>query len=189
MKKVAVLVAEGFEEIECATPTDVLRRASCDVVLAGLTGMEIKGAHGLVFKMDTLISSLSGEFDMLVLPGGMPGAKHLGDSMEAKKLATDMYNDGKLVTAICAAPVMTLGAWGLLNGKKAACYPGMEGMFPENVSFSSERVVVDGNIITSCGPGTALEFSICLAAHIAGKDIATKLAADMLLGQQSRIYA
>lgn len=180
-KKALILLAEGFEEIEAATPIDVLRRAGCDVVSAGLTGTEIKGAHGLVFKTDIALSALSGDFDMIVLPGGMPGAKHLGDSAEAKKLATDMCAAGKLVASICAAPVMTLGAWGLLNGKKATCYPGMEGMFPAGVIFSPERVVVDGAITTSRGPGTALEFAICLAGQIAGRDVADKLASDMLL--------
>ncbi len=181
MKRVVVLVAEGFEEIECATPIDVLRRAGCEVVTAGLGGNEIKGAHGLVYKTDVELSKLAGSFDMIVLPGGMPGAKHLGDSPEARKLAADMAASGKIVAAICAAPVMTLGAWGLLNGKNATCYPGMEGMFPPAVKFSPERVVVDANITTSRGPGTALEFSLAIAGQLMGKDVQAQLAKDMLL--------
>jgi 4-methyl-5(b-hydroxyethyl)-thiazole monophosphate biosynthesis len=179
-KRAVVILAEGFEEIEAATPVDVLRRAGVEVVLAGLAAGPVKGAHGLSYLTDAVLPELSGEFDLLVLPGGMPGAKNIGDSKEAMALAEKMFAQGRLVSAICAAPVMTLGAWGMLDGKWATCYPGMEKMFTKGVRFSPERVVVDGTITTSRGPGTALEFSLDLARQLVGEDTAADLAAGML---------
>lgn len=180
-KNVVVLMAEGFEEIETATPIDVLRRAGCEVLVAGLAGKTVKGAHGLSCMADVELDSLQGGFDLMLLPGGMPGAKNLGESAVAKEMAGAMLKSGKMVAAICAAPVMTLGAWGYLEGKSATCYPGMEKMFPDGVRFSPERVVIDGNIITSRGPGTALEFSLAVAGQLVGEEIAKRLAGEMLL--------
>ncbi len=181
MKKALVLFANGFEEIEAATPVDVLRRAGVDVVTAGVGGAEITGARGMVFRPDaSLESAAGGEYDLLVFPGGMPGAKHLGESAVARELAEKMIASGKLVAAICAAPVKTLGAWGMLDGKRATCYPGMEEEFPAGVLFSPERVVVDGNITTSRAPGTALEFSLLLAEQLAGAETARTVGRAML---------
>lgn len=180
-KKVIVLLAEGFEEIEAVTPVDVLHRAGAEVTLAGVGGTLIKGAHGVSYAADAELSKVAANnYDLVVFPGGMPGAKHLGDSETARKLAETTYHAGALVAAICAAPVMTLGAWGMLAGKKATCYPGMENMFPAEVKFSSDRVVVDGNIITSRGPGTALEFSLALVHQLIGADAAGQLAQGMV---------
>lgn len=180
-KKVVILLAEGFEEIEAVTPVDVLRRAGAEVILAGIGGMNIQGAHGVSYQADQALDKLSGDFDMLVIPGGMPGAKNIGESAKARELAEEMVRASKLVAALCAAPVMTLGAWGLLDGRTATCYPGMEKMFPSTVAFSPERVVMDGNITTSRGPGTALEFSLALARQLVGEDKARELAEAMLL--------
>ena len=182
-KKAIVLLAEGFEEIEAATPIDTLRRAGVDVMAAGIGGTSIKGAHGITYCADAaLTSDIAGAaYDLVVFPGGMPGAKHLGESPEARKLALEMHGKGALVAAICAAPVMTLGAWGILDGRRATCYPGMEPMFPSSVVFSPERVVQDGAIVTSRGPGTALEFSIALVRLLVGEETAGTLAEGMLL--------
>ncbi len=180
-KKVVVLLADGFEEIEAVTPVDALRRAGAEVTLAGVGGAARTGAHGVVYPTDAVLAKLAGDFDLLVLPGGMPGAKNLGESPDARNLAEKMFKAGKVVAAICAAPVMTLGAWGILDGKNAACYPGMEKMFPAGVKFSAERVVVDGNIVTSRGPGTALEFSIALVRKLIGEKEADQLVRDMLV--------
>ncbi len=181
-KKALVLLANGFEEIEAATPIDVLRRAGVEVTTAGVGGTLIEGAHGVSFKADADLASVTADgFDMLVLPGGMPGAKHLGESAKAKSLAETMVAAGKKVAAICAAPVLTLGAWGLLKGKKATCYPGMESMFPADVVFVADTVVMDGDITTSRGPGTALPFSFSLTAQLVGQDKADEVATAMLL--------
>lgn len=175
-KKAAVLLADGFEEIEAVTPIDILRRAGVEVLVAGISGKHATGAHGLVVNADVLATELGDDLNLLVFPGGMPGSKNLGESPVAESLAKRLHASGKLVAAICAAPVFTLGAWGLLNGKRATCYPGMEGMFPAEVAFVPERVVMDGNIITSRGPGTATEFSLSLAALVAGPEKADEIA-------------
>lgn len=180
-KKAVVLLAEGFEELEAASPIDVLRRAEVDVTVAGVGGLARKGAHGLVYTADVELEKLSGEFDLIVLPGGMPGSKNLGDSAAAKALAEKMLAGGKLVSSICAAPVLTLAAWGMLDNRTATCYPGMEGMFPKTVTFSAERVVVDGKIITSRGPGTALEFALALVEQLLDAATAKKIAGDMVV--------
>lgn len=181
-KKALILLANGFEEIEAATPIDVLRRAGVEVTTAGVGGTLIEGAHGVSFQADKDLASVTADgFDLLVFPGGMPGAKNLGESAKAKSLAETMVASGKKVAAICAAPVMTLGAWGMLDGKKATCYPGMESMFPAGVVFLADTVVVDGAITTSRGPGTALPFSFSLTAQLVGQDKADEVATAMLL--------
>lgn len=180
-KKALVLLAEGFEEIEAAAPIDVLRRAGAEVTVAGVGTLTPKGAHGLAYTADVLFEQVGGEFDLIVFPGGMPGAKNLGETAKAAELAKKMAAEGRLVAAICAAPIFTLGAWGILDGRRATCYAGMEGMFPEKVTFSSERVVVDGNVITSRGPGTATDFALALAAQLMGEAAAKQVASDMLV--------
>lgn len=180
-KKAVVFLADGFEEIEAAAPIDVLRRAGAEVVVAGVSGLKATGAHGLVYAADAELASLSGDFDLVVAPGGMPGAKNIGESPAARALAEKTLAAGKLVAAICAAPVMTLAAWGMLDNRRATCYQGMEGMFSPAVKFSPDRVVVDGNIITSRGPGTAVEFGLVLAAQLMGADAADEVAKAMLV--------
>lgn len=180
-KKAVLFLAEGFEEIEAVTPIDVLRRVGVAVTVAGVGGALRRGAKGLAVQADVAVADLAGEFDLMILPGGMPGAKNLAESPEVRALAQTMLAAGKLVAAICAAPALTLAAWGFLNGRRATCYPGMESLFPAGVTFSPERVVCDGNIITSRGPGTALEFSLHLAALLAGDAAAAKTTGDMLV--------
>lgn len=181
-KKAVVALAEGFEEIEAATPIDVLRRAGVEVVVAGLAAGPIRGAHGLCYSPDEPLVGLAGDFDAVIFPGGMPGAKNLGESAAAKKLAESMFAAGKIVAAICAAPVFTLGAWGLLDGRTATCYPGMESMLPEKTRFAADRVVVDGRITTSRGPGTAMDFSLAIARQLVGDAKTDEVASALLLG-------
>ena len=180
-KKAVVVLAEGFEELEAGAPVDVLRRAGVAVTVAGLGGMDVKSAHDMVFVADALVDGLSDDFDLIVLPGGMPGSKNLGESPVVKALTEKMLAGGKLVSAICAAPIFTLGAWGMLDNRKATCYAGMEGMFPKTVTFSPETVVVDGKITTSRGPATAIPFALSLAAQLQGQAKADEVAAAMLV--------
>ncbi|MDR1613345.1 MAG: DJ-1/PfpI family protein [Planctomycetota bacterium] len=180
-RKAAVLFAEGFEEIEAVTPVDILRRAGIETLMAGVAGMEVVGVHGIPIRVDVPVEKLKGaEFDLLVLPGGGPGSKRLGSSGEARRATEEAFRSGRLVAAICAAPVYTLSAWGLLSGRRATCYPGMENQFADDVLFSPENVVRDGNIITSRGAGVALDFSLALAAALAGEAAADKLAATVM---------
>ncbi len=180
-KKVLVILAEGFEEIEAVTPIDVLRRAGLEVTLAGVSGKTITGAHGIKFQADITLDEYKGLPDAIVLPGGLPGAKNLGESKKVAELVKRMNSQKKLVAAICAAPALVLAPAGVLEGKKATCYTGFEKNFPPSVSFSKDRVVVDGNIVTSCGPGSALEFALELVEQLAGKEKAQTLKEGLLV--------
>ena len=173
-KKVAVLLADGFEEVEAVTPIDFLRRAGVKVIAAGITGKTVTGANGVNITADALAKDLPGDLDGVVIPGGMPGAANVAKSKEAGELIKKLLAAGGLVAAICAAPAVVLGAGGFLSGKRFTCYPGFEKDIT-GASFSGDRVVVDGNLITSRGPGTAAEFSIALIEYLAGKEAADKV--------------
>lgn len=169
MKKVALLLAEGFEEVEAITPADYLRRCGVDLILAGVTGKKVKGAHGIEVTCDVEAGQLSGELDGIVIPGGMPGSSNIAADEKSMKIIAAALDSGALVGAICAAPAVVLGAAGLIEGRRYTCYPGCENSFA-GAEFSEDRVVVDGNLITSRGPGTAGEFSEALIEYLCGKE-------------------
>ncbi len=179
-KKVLVILADGFEEIEAITPIDVLKRAGLDVTIAGLSSTTVGGSHGIKFQADLLLDQYRGLPDAVILPGGLPGAKNLAESKAVIQLVKKMNDQKKIVGAICAAPALVLAPNGILNGKKATCYPGFEKNFSNQVSFSLNRVIVDGNIITSRGPGSALEFSLELVEILVGKEKAESLSQGLL---------
>jgi 4-methyl-5(b-hydroxyethyl)-thiazole monophosphate biosynthesis len=173
-----VPLAEGFEEIEAVTIIDVLRRGGVEVTTAALTRGPVRGSHGIALECDATLESVSGrDFDAVVLPGGMPGAKNLKEDARLRDLLRRSAERGKLVAAICAGPI-ALEAAGLLAGKRATSYPGHE--LP-SATRSEEAVVSDGNIVTSRGPGTALEFALALVARLAGADTSAQLRAAMLV--------
>ena len=174
-KTVLVPLADGFEEIEAVTIIDILRRAEVEVIVAGVGKREIIGAHGITVGADVLLEQYQGSPDAVVLPGGMPGAKNLKESEVLKALLLKMKKADKLIGAICASPAVVLASQGLLDGKKATCYPGFENELGPKVTFSPERVVRDGQIITSRGPGTALEFSLELVKELMGPASAEKI--------------
>lgn len=168
-KKVLVLLAEGFEEIEAVTVIDVLRRAEIDVVSASLNGSEVKGSHGISIVADSTLDEVEEQmFDAVVLPGGMPGARHLRESHAVLNLIREAAHKGKYVAAICAAPT-ALDVAGVLKGRRATSYPGHE--IP-SAEYVEEPVVVDGHIVTSRGPGTAFEFALKLVEKLAGPELA-----------------
>jgi len=171
MKKVAVLLAEGFEEVEAVTPIDFLRRAGIEVIIAGIGGTVLKGAHDVPITADMPVESLPGELDGAVVPGGLPGASNIAASREATDILRDLYERGALVAAICAAPAFVFGPLGFLQGRTATCYPGCENDLTGAV-FSTERVVRDGNVITSRGPGTAAEFALEIIRYLEGEKTA-----------------
>ena len=168
-KKVLIVLADGFEEIEAISPADILRRADIDVTMAGLISRTVKGAHDIVIAADATMDELNGTFDAVVLPGGSPGASNLSRSEGLKTLIQTMHSKGKFVAAICASPVAVLVPTGILTHRKATCYAGMEKDFPRNVTFVDKAVVVDGNIVTSRGPGTAALFGLQLVHLLVGR--------------------
>jgi 4-methyl-5(b-hydroxyethyl)-thiazole monophosphate biosynthesis len=159
MAKVAVLLADGFEEIEAVTVIDVLRRAGVEVVAASLQGDGALGSHAIRVAADCTLDELnSDELDAVVLPGGMPGAEKLRDDQRVIQLLQRLAGARKLVAAICAAPI-ALDAAGVIEGRRATSYPGFE--LPD-ADYVTDRVVQDDHLVTSRGPGTALEFSVVL---------------------------
>jgi 4-methyl-5(b-hydroxyethyl)-thiazole monophosphate biosynthesis len=179
-KTVLVVLAEGFEEIEAITPIDVLRRAGLEVVVAGVGNREIKGAHEITVETNILLEQYQGIPDAIVLPGGLPGAANLKKSKALEDLLQKMKKSGKMIGAICASPALVLSPAGVLDGKKATCYPGFETDFSPKVTFSEERVVRDGQVTTSRGPGSAMEFSLELVSQLVSPDAAKKLAQGLV---------
>lgn len=180
-KKVLICLADGFEEIEAITIIDVLRRAELDVTVAGVSGKSVNGAHGVKVEADIELSKYKDSPEAVVLPGGMPGSQNLGESPLVAEIIKKANKDKKILGAICAAPAMAFAKHGILDGKRATCYPGFEQHFQSSTKFSSERVVVDGNVITSRGPGSALEFALELVSQLADKKKAAELREGMLV--------
>ncbi|MBW2493198.1 MAG: DJ-1/PfpI family protein [Deltaproteobacteria bacterium] len=179
-EQVVVVLATGFEEIEAATPIDVLRRAGVDVVVAGVGSTAVQGAHGVTYQCDSALEDILSTPRAIVLPGGLPGAENLGKSGAVKEMALKVNENGGICAAICAAPALTLAKYGVLNDRTATCYPSFEKEFDSSTKPSEDRVVVDGNIITSRGPGTSLEFSLKLAAMLVGQEAADEIQDQML---------
>ncbi len=173
MAKALVFLASGFEEIETVTIVDVLRRAGVDVKVAGLTPNVVEGAHGIKIVPDKSIDDLKVEdFDAVVVPGGNPGYKNLRKDPRVINIIKKAFNSNKLVAAICAGPTVLSDA-GILEGKACTIYPGMdEELEAGGGKPKHDIVVVDGNIITSRGPATALPFALKLAEKLAGKQAA-----------------
>ena len=180
MTTALLVLAPGFEEIEAVTPIDVLRRAGVEVVGAGVEGTRVEGAHGIVIEADTTLADAP-EADVLILPGGLPGAQHLRESPAVQARLEAQRAAGKRIAAICAAPALALTPSGVLDGKQATCYPGFEERFGETTTFRADRVVVDGDLTTSRGPGTALEFALSLVEQLVGPDKAAALRDGMLV--------
>ena len=177
---VYLFLANGFEEIEALCPLDLLRRAGVEVTTVGINGAEtVMGAHGICVHADlpdTMYRDSKPE--MIILPGGMPGAKNLDESRVVDTALRAAASSGAYLAAICAAP-MILGHRGYLEGKKAICFPGFESELA-GASLSDERVVRDGNIITAAGMGVALEFGLALVAALKGDEIADQLRRTVL---------
>ena len=179
-KKAVIILAEGFEEVEAVTPIDVLRRAEVDVTVAGLGGLSVTGAHGISIKADILFQDHDHISDAVIFPGGLPGAENLAGSVKVKDFILKMNAEGGIIAAICASPALVLAPTGILKGISATCYPGLEKNFTPDIKFMKEKVVQDGNIITSRGPATALEFSLKIAENLAG-DARVEILAEQLL--------
>lgn len=168
MSSVLVLFANGSEELEAITVVNLLRRAGVQVTLAGLEHGPLRGSRGTVLLPDcTLDEAMHQHYDMLVLPGGQPGTNHLKADARVLQLAQRMHHEGNYVTAICAAPSV-LATAGLLDGKRATSFPGALDAYPQ-VQRQPQTVVEDGKLITSRGPGTAMDFALTLVERLCGK--------------------
>ncbi|MDE5692345.1 MAG: DJ-1/PfpI family protein [Duncaniella sp.] len=181
---VYVFLADGFEEIEALTPIDLMRRADIHVVtVATGDSLEVKGAHGVIVHADVMLGSgCLPEADMLVCPGGMPGASNLAANKVLAAMLREQYDQGRYVAAICAAPAVTLAPLGILDGKKATCYPGFEQQLTQGgATHVAERVVEDGNIITANGPSSAMPFALALVSALRGQETAQSVAQGILL--------
>lgn len=176
----AVHFAEGFEEIEALAVVDILRRASIPTIMVSVTGqLAVTGSHQIRVYCDKLFEEVDYEsIDMLILPGGMPGASHLQQHEGLNKQILRFNAEKKKLAAICAAP-MVLGKLGVLDGKKAICFPGFE-QHLQGVQLQSQEVVVDRHIVTAKGAGVAIDFAFELVEALKGKEFADDLAAKMI---------
>ena len=169
-KKVLVPLADGVEEIEAVTIIDVLRRANIEVVTASLNdNLEVKGAHNILIKADTTLEKIMNyDFDAISLPGGYGGMNNLKSDMRVIEKIRSMYEDKKLVSAICASPIV-LGEAGVINGKYT-CYPSCESHIKKGEYIEKDIVVCDDNIITSKGPATTVFFALEIVKYLTGSN-------------------
>ncbi len=176
MSKIAVFFAEGYEEIEALTVVDICRRAGMEVQMVSVNGEQtVVGSHGMGVLMDTAFDGLDfGQLDMLVLPGGMPGTRNLEAHKGLMEQVDAFCREGKYVAAICAAPSI-LGHRGILQGRKAGCYPGWEEHLT-GAQVSLDPVSVDGHVITARGMGCAIPFALAIVSELLGQEQADRIA-------------
>ncbi len=181
MPKVLVPLANGFEEIEALTIIDLLRRAAVEVVTASLDALTVTGAHRVSVLADTSLDAvMADEFDMLVLPGGLPGADYLNADTRIHKLITRLAQANKAIAAICAAPKVLIDN-GVVAGKQITAYPGALAQTNTSaVNVTDTAVQVDGRIITGRGPGTAMDFALQLVEVLQGKQVRQTIEAQLV---------
>ena len=180
MKKTAILFANGYEEVEALTVVDLLRRAKivCEILSVADSG-HVTGSHGISIGADRNFSGTDfSQYDGVILPGGMPGTTNLAADERVLALLRSFAAAGKLTAAICAAPTVLAKA-GLLDGKKAVCYPGMEEQLT-GAKVSFDPVAVDGTVITSRGLGTAIPFALSIVQYFEGRERAEALASSVV---------
>lgn len=168
MKRIAVLIADGSEEIETLTPVDVLRRAKAQVDLISVGKLTVACSRGVVVKADKIITEIDpDDYEGVVIPGGMPGATNIAENKNARELTEELAGKGKLVAAICASPAVVLAEWKLTDGKRITCYPagGFIGML-SGADYTAKSVETDGDFITADGPRSAMEFALKICEYL-----------------------
>ena len=191
-KNVIIMMADGLEECEALNVVDVLRRAGIDLKMVSINGKKhVDGSHGIGIDTDLDLSdllpdgaegaaALADKLDMVILPGGMPGTKHLGSDARLIGLIAEMDKREKWLAAICAAPTVYAQA-GLLTGRKATCYPALLDVLDEHgADVSEEKVVIDGHFVTSRGLGTAMSFGLTLIKVLISQEKAEEVRADIV---------
>lgn len=179
MAKVYEFLSDGSEEVESLIPLDVMRRAGVEFLTVSINGTNvINGSHGVKITTDLVFEDADfSDADLLMLPGGLPGADLLNAHEGVRRAITEQAAKGKRVAAICAAP-QVLGSLGLLRGKRATCYPGFE-KYLDGATYTAELVTVDGNITTGEGPAATFPYAYCLLAQLKGQAVADKIAEGM----------
>lgn len=184
-RRILIPLAEGFEEIEAVTVVDVLRRAELDVVVAGLSPGSVRGAHGIAIETDAELAAVDpASFDAIVLPGGMPGTTALAADARVLDAVRGLHALGRLTAAICAAPLVLVEA-GVVDGVPVTAHPSVRDRLAPAVVHDAPRVLESGNVVTSQGPGTALEFALALVGRLCGEERREALAGAMVCAPPS----
>ena len=180
MAKVYVFLADGFEDVEALIPVDVLRRGGVDVITVSTNGEQVvESAHGVGIIADVLFEDADfSDADLLMLPGGMPGASNLFEHQGVCEALMQQFEQGKKISAICAAPAVVLAQLGILDGKQATCYPGFEQML-QNATYTADLVTVDGQITTAEGPAAAFPYAYELLSQLVDKQASDQIAEGM----------
>lgn len=192
IKTALVPIAEGSEELEAVTIIDVLRRAGVAVTVASANegkNLQISGSNGVQIVADKMLHNCAeNTYDLIAVPGGIPGSEHLAEHPVLDSLLRKQAEQGKLIGAICAAPALVLSSKGLLRDKNATCYPNFQQSLEAKEVDGEARVVVDGNFITSQGPGTALDFALQLVEQLCGVVKREEVGAPMVLTTSATAY-
>ena len=180
MSKVYVFLADGFEDVEALIPIDVLRRGGVDVTTVSISDFPlVQTAHGVNIEADIMFEQADfSDADLLFLPGGMPGATNLFEHKGVCKAVVDQHAAGRKVAAICASPAVVLAPLGILDGKRATCYPGFEQALTD-ATYTADLVTVDGNVTTGEGPAAAFPFAYELLAQLVDQKTAHQVAEGM----------
>jgi 4-methyl-5(b-hydroxyethyl)-thiazole monophosphate biosynthesis len=182
-KHAIIILADGFEELEAVAPIDLLRRAGIQVTILGLHSLDVRGSHDIVTSAAMLLNDFSDPFDALILPGG-PGHRHLLESGRLIEMIKSAFSRNILCAAICAAPIVLAKA-GILANKKATCFPGFEDKLGGAV-FVDKKSVADGNVLTSRGAGTAIEFALDIIGYLSGKTVANSVAEKIVFAMECK---
>lgn len=188
-KRAIVFLAEGFEEMEAVICIDILRRGGIEVAVAAVgDNIIVKGSRNISVKADINLADIAALPDAIIFPGGLKGAENLAASERLKELTVTCFREGGIIAAICASSAYVLASFGILEGRKATCYPGAETRFGKETIYLKQDVVVDGNIVTSAGPGTAFGFALTLVTMLAGESIALDVKKKALIGKYDKSH-